>query len=130
MRLALLLAILSAALRAQPQNGLQAGVARVNLEPALAMTMGGYGARTGLSQGVLDPIQARVLALADGHRTIALVTLDLVSTIELAEMDQIRAAVRQNGVDQVIFVASHTHSGPVYASNPHRYGLGRRLPRP
>jgi hypothetical protein len=121
MRLALLVAILSAALRSQPQNGLQAGVARVNLDPALAMTMGGYGARLGVSQGVLDPIQARVLALADGHRTIALVTLDLVSTIELAEMDQIRAAVRQNGVEQVIFVASHTHSGPVYASNPESY---------
>src|SRR5689334_20365999 len=112
MRLVLLLAIFATAAAGQPQNGLQAGVAKVNLEPALGMTMGGYGARTDVAQGVLDPVQARVLAISDGRHTIALVTLDLVSTIELAEMDQIRAFSRQSGIEQVIFVASHTHSGP------------------
>jgi len=85
------------------------------------MSMGGYGARTGVAQGILDPLQARVLALGDGQRTIALVTLDLVATIELPEMDQIRQAVRANGVEMVIFHASHTHSGPLYASNPDAY---------
>src|SRR5215470_19547344 len=111
MRRALLYFLLIFELRAQPQSGLQAGVAKVNLDPALGMTMGGYGARTGVAQGVIDPPQARVLAIADGRRTIALVTLDLVSTIELPEMDQIRYAVRSSGVEQVIFCASHTHSG-------------------
>ncbi len=111
MRIAALL-LLSAALLAQPQGGFQAGVAKTNLDPDLGMTMSGYGARTGVAQGVLDPVQARVLALSDGKRTIALVTLDLVFPIELSEMDRIRAAVRPAGIDQVIFHASHTHSGP------------------
>src|SRR5690349_19143323 len=79
---AILFAILTPALLAQPQGGLQAGVAKVNLEPALGMAMGGYGARTGVAQGVLDPVQARVLAISDGRRTIALVTLDLVSGLD------------------------------------------------
>ena len=120
MRSPILIAVFCSVLRAQPAPGLQAAVAKVNLEPALGMTMGGYGARTGVSQGVLDPIQARVLALSDGRRTIALVTLDLVYGLDLAEMDQIRAAVRPQ-VDQVIFLSSHTHSGPIYASNLDSY---------
>jgi hypothetical protein len=117
----ILLAVLAPTLVAQPQNGLQAGVAKVNLEPAFGMAMGGYGARTGVAQGIIDPVQARVLAISDGRRTIALVTLDLVSTLELTEMDEIRAAVRPAGVEQVIFVASHTHSGPTYSSNLDSY---------
>jgi neutral ceramidase len=121
MRLPILLAMLTPALLAQPQAGLQAGIAKVNLEPDLGMAMGGYGARTGVAQGVLDPVQARVLALSDGHHTIALVTLDLVSGLELPEMEQIRAAVRPNGIEQVIFLASHTHSGPTYSSNLDAY---------
>lgn len=129
MRIAVLALALASTLPAQPQpaSGLQAGVAKVNLDPALGMTMGGYGARTGVAQGVLDPPQARVLALSDGRHAIALVTLDLVSTIELREMDEIRKAVRANGIEQVIFHASHTHSGPVYASNVEAYrkAIGR-----
>jgi neutral ceramidase len=122
MRFLILLAIFCSALKPQSPSppGLQAGVAKVILEPALGMVMGGYGARTGVSQGVLDPIQARVLVLSDGRHTIALVTLDLVYGIDLAEMEQIRAAVRPQ-VDQVIFASSHTHSGPIYASNLDSY---------
>src|SRR4051812_36246915 len=121
MRLAILLLLSAPALLAQPQGGLQAGVAKVNLEPALGMAMSGYGARTGVAQGVLDPIQARVLALSDGRRTIALVTLDLAYGLDLPEMNEIRTAVRPSGVEQVIFLASHTHSGPTYSSNPEAY---------
>lgn len=99
----------------------QAGAAKVELEPSLGMPMSGYGARTGVSNGVIDPVQARALALSDGTRTIALVTLDLVFPIELPEMDRIRAAVRARGIDEVIFHASHTHSGPTYSANREAY---------
>jgi hypothetical protein len=121
MRLAILFALLAPALIAQPQGGLQAGVAKANLEPALGMAMSGYGARTSVAQGVLDPVQTRVLAISDGHRTIALVTLDLAYGIEKPEMDEIRTAVRPAGVEQVIFLASHTHSGPTYSTNLDSY---------
>jgi hypothetical protein len=36
-------------------------------------------------------------------------------------MEAIRAAVRPAGVEQVIFVSSHTHSGPTYSSNLDSY---------
>ena len=98
----------------------RAGVAKVNLEPPPAMAMSGYASRSGVSKGVLDPLQARVLAISDSRRTLALVTLDLIFPFELPEMERIRAAVRGK-VDEVVFHASHTHSGPTYSTNRAAY---------
>ena len=112
-----LLAILSM-ISAMPLGaaGLRAGVAKADLDPPAGIPMAGYGSAR-YSKGTLDPLEARVLALSDGDRTIALVTLDLCYTFDLAVMDRIRAAVRPV-VDEVIFHASHTHSGPTYSEAP------------
>jgi neutral ceramidase len=93
----------------------RAGVAKADLDPPLGIPMAGYAMR--LSKGTLDPIEARVLAMSDGSRTIAFVTLDLCYTFEPPVMEEIRASVRSS-VDEVIFHASHTHSGPTYAASP------------
>ncbi len=95
---------------------LRAGVGKVDLDPPLGIPMAGYGAAR-FSKGTLDPLEARVLALSDGSRTIALVTLDLCFTFDEKAMDQIRADVHAS-VDEVIFHASHTHSGPTYSEAP------------
>jgi neutral ceramidase len=95
---------------------LSAGVAKASLDPPVGIHMAGYGA-TRTSKGTLDPLEARVLALSDGSRTIALITLDLCYTFDEKSMDQIRADVRGT-VDEVIFHASHTHSGPTYSEAP------------
>jgi neutral ceramidase len=94
----------------------RAGVAKADLDPPLGIHMAGYGP-TRTSMGKLDPLEARVLVLADGNRTIALITLDLCFTFDEKSMDQIRADVRGT-VDEVIFHASHTHSGPTYSEAP------------
>lgn len=93
----------------------RAGVAKVDLAPPLNLPMAGYGVR--YSTGTLDPLEARVLALSDGTRTVAIVTLDLCFTLDPAQQDEIRASVR-GSVDEVVFHASHTHSGPTYALAP------------
>jgi len=95
---------------------LRAGVARADLDPPAGIPMAGYGSAR-YSKGTLDPLEARVLALSDGDRTVALVTLDLCYTFDAGAMDQIRAAVRP-AIDEVIFHASHTHSGPTYSEAP------------
>ena len=92
-----------------------AGVAKIDLAPPTGIQMAGYSTR--YSEGVHDPIEARVLTLSDGRRRIALVTLDLCFPFEPPAMDEIRAAV-QTQVDEVIFHASHTHSGPTYMAAP------------
>src|SRR5438477_9487207 len=93
----------------------RAGVAKVDMDPPTGLPMAGYGVR--YSKGTLDPLEARVLALSDGTRTIALVTLDLCYTFDPPIMDEIRRAVR-GSVDEVVFHASHTHSGPTYLEAP------------
>ena len=95
---------------------LRAGVAKANLDPPVGAPMAGYGTAR-FATGTLDPLDARVLALSDGSRTIALVTLDLCFTFDEKVMKQIREQVRP-AVDEVIFHASHTHSGPTYSEVP------------
>jgi neutral ceramidase len=93
----------------------RAGVAKADLDPPTGLPMAGYGVR--YSTGTLDPLEARVLALSDGTRTIAFVTLDLCFPFDPPVMDEIRRAVR-GSVDEVVFHASHTHSGPTYSEAP------------
>jgi neutral ceramidase len=92
-----------------------AGAAKVDLDPPTGIPMSGYQVR--YSKGRRDPIEARVLALSDGSRKIAIVTLDLCFPFEPPAMDEIRALVKDR-VGEVIFHASHTHSGPTYAAAP------------
>lgn len=121
MRTLLLIALFAARASAE----LSAGVAKANLDPPTGIHMAGYGP-TRTSKGTLDPLEARVLALSDGNRTIALITLDLCYTFDEKSMDQIRADVRGT-VDELIFHASHTHSGPTYADAPQ--ALEHAVPR-
>src|SRR5258708_9583946 len=93
----------------------RAGVAKADLDPPTGLPMAGYGVR--YSKGTLDPLEARVLVLSDGARTIAFVTLDLCFPFDPPIMNEIRRAVR-GSVDEVIFHASHTHSGPTYSEAP------------
>jgi len=88
-------------------------VARVEITPQIGLPMYGYRSRTSPSQGVLDPIYARVLALEAGETRLALVTLDLGRVFRKSWIDQLREAVRKSSrVSYVMMVASHTHSGP------------------
>jgi hypothetical protein len=93
----------------------RAGVAKADLDPPTGLPMAGYSTR--YSKGTLDPLEARVLALSDGSRTIAVVTLDLCFPFDPPVMDKIRAGAR-DAADEVVFHASHTHSGPTYALAP------------
>jgi hypothetical protein len=95
---------------------LRAGVAKANLDPPAGAPMAGYGTAR-FATGTRDPLEARVLALSDGRRTVALVTLDLCFTFDEKVMGQIREQVRP-AVGEVIFHASHTHSGPTYSEVP------------
>ena len=101
-----------------------AGVAKVDLAPPSGIQMSGYQVR--YAKGQHDPIEARVLTISDGKRRLAIVTLDLCFPFEPPAMDEIRSLVRPQ-VDEVIFHASHTHSGPTYAAAPE--ALNAAIPR-
>ena len=92
---------------------LMAGVARVEIRPPSGVSMAGFGARTGTSDGVLDYPQAKILVLEGKERAAALVTMDLAGIFPDGQTNAIRARVAKScGIADVIFNCSHTHSGP------------------
>ena len=94
---------------------LLAGVARVDVTPPNGIQLAGYSATNRPSDGVLDPLFAQALVLDDGKSKAAIVTLDLIFTPPDAEMRAVRARVKASAnVADVIFLASHTHSGPLF----------------
>ncbi len=90
----------------------RAGVARVELTPTGSMPMYGYSnRRCGPSNGIHDPLFAKVLVLEAGESRMAIVTLDLGSIVS----NNLRRGVSEKlGIPVLLLAASHTHSGPSY----------------
>lgn len=112
--LSLLTIILISGFPASPQTpGFSAGVAQADITPPPGVEMWGYTNRSGPAQSTLDPLIARILVIDDGRTSAALVTLDLGRTFGPAQIDRLRERVsRDYHVNEVMLIASHTHSGP------------------
>jgi Neutral/alkaline non-lysosomal ceramidase, N-terminal len=95
---------------------LQAGAARIRLEPPLGLSMIGYGSRVGRAAGVHDDLAAQALVLGDGARKVVLCGVDLLA-IGLRVADEIRAHVAAHSdidADAILIAATHTHSAPIF----------------
>lgn len=97
------------------------GVAKVNITPPQWMPMAGYAGRGDEhAKSKLTDLWAKALVLEDdnGHQAV-LVTLDLVG-IDRPLSQQICARIQKNhklSREQISLATSHTHTGPVVASN-------------
>ena len=111
MKILLILALLAAPLGAQ----FRAGVARVKITPTLPAWLSGFAARTRPAETIAQDLWAKALAIEDaqGNRVV-LVTADLIGfTREVTDEIASRALAKYKlERRQVIFNASHTHSGP------------------
>jgi neutral ceramidase len=93
----------------------RAGVARAKITPETPAWLSGFAARTRPAEAVAQDLWAKVLAIEDasGSRFV-LVTADIIGfTREITDEIASRAA-RKYKLErrQVLFNASHTHSGP------------------
>ena len=94
----------------------KAGLAKVCITPQSPVWMSGYAARTKPSEGVLQDLYARALALEDrsGERAV-LITADLIG-LSASTVSQLTGPIaRRHGLarDQVLLAFSHTHGGPM-----------------
>ncbi len=118
-RFVLLLGALAAAIGvATPPAGareLHAGFAVHDITPARPVPLAGYSGRMGKrSEGVHDPIRARVLALDNGETRMAIVALDMIGVDRRCREALVRALARKIDLrpEHLLVCATHTHNGP------------------
>lgn len=112
----LLFCVETALFAAQPR----AGVARIDITPNGSIWLSGYAARTKPSEGVLQRLHAKALAIEDGRgERVVLVSMDLIGiTRALADRVSAEAASKYRlERRQIVLNASHTHTGPMLAGN-------------
>lgn len=99
---------------------LLAGTARVDITPSSPVSMGGFGQRAGsLSQGVHDPLFAKVLILQNSSQRLVLVTTDLLCIPDPVYSALIKS-LKKLGIaeeGELCLTASHTHAGPDMKDN-------------
>jgi hypothetical protein len=101
---------------AAPESGWKAGVAAVAITPREPIWLAGYAARTKPSEGVLQEIHAKALALRQGDGPVTvLVTTDLLGFSRAMADPVAERIAKQYGVarERLALSASHTHSAPV-----------------
>jgi len=95
----------------------RAGLARVKITPDESMWMAGYAARKKPSEGVLQDIYAKALALEDSQQArLVIVTLDLIG-VPRALRDNLQKEAQERfhlPPAALLLNASHTHSGPEF----------------
>ena len=90
------------------------GYAKVDITPKIGTTLSGYYSRR-VSDGVLDPLYARCVAVSDGSAKALIMTIDNVHLVNSVFMDVRKAVSDKAGVplDAVFLACTHTHAGPV-----------------
>ena len=102
----------------------KAAAAAIKITPEKPMWMAGYAARTAPSDGVLQDLYAKALALEDSQgRRLVVVTMDLIG-IPADLRKSIEETVEKNHglpAANLVLNASHTHCGPEFRIGAWRY---------
>lgn len=104
---------------------MKVGTSQIDITPKPGVELSGFAARTQPSTGVLDPLFAKALYLADGSERVLWIHCDLVGfdreiVLEFRDWAQQRLGL---AAGQVMLSATHTHSGPctIYLQECGRY---------
>jgi hypothetical protein len=94
----------------------EAGVAMADLTPPPGIQLWGYSNPEQISTGTLDPLYGKALVLRVGEACIGLISMDFGRMPPRNHCEAVRKKVRKSGINEVIFCATHTHSGPIMES--------------
>jgi len=98
----------------------KAGMAKVVITPGFNMWMSGYAARNKPSEGTVQDLFAKALALedAEGRRAVILTT-DLIGLPGVLSERVAKKVTEDTGIPRaaLMLTSSHTHSGPVLRGN-------------
>lgn len=108
---------------------LEAGAAVADLTPPTGLPMWGYSNPEQISSGTLDPLYGKAVVLRVGELTLGLISMDFGRMPTPSVCEAIRSRVRPKGIEEVIFCATHTHSGPMMElpGLPHTAGMESAL---
>lgn len=98
----------------------RAGVASVAITPESPVWMAGYASRTRPSAGKLQELYAKALAIEDSRGgRIVIVTADVLGLPRSMTSTISEHAAKSYGLrrEQILFNASHTHTGPVLSGS-------------
>lgn len=103
----------------EKESGLRAGVARIDITPALPVKLYGYSSRKNYSEGVHDNLYARAVVLENGGRHLVMISSDLGSySGEVFLIIKNRIIERFRLEESEIFLTTiHSHSSPVLTLN-------------
>ena len=94
-------------------NRLQAGYAKVNINPSLGIGIYGYYVPR-YAKGFLDDLEASALAVSDGEKTLLLFSVDTGAVAAEIARTVCEEVERATGIlkENVFISASHTHTSP------------------
>jgi len=93
---------------------LLAGTAKIDITPKKPVKMAGYAGRTELSQGVHDPLSARVIAFKNNDKRLVLVSTDLIGFSD-GTAEPFRKIILDEfklEPSELFLSGIHTHAGP------------------
>lgn len=100
--------------------GWRAGVARLKITPETPIWMSGYGNRNKPSEGVMQDLWAKALALEDEKKNrVVIVTTDLIGLPRTVSEQIAAECLKRYGLerDRLLLNSSHTHTGPMVREN-------------
>ncbi len=92
---------------------LTAGAAQLDITPGLGAHLVGYF-NDRIATSIVDPLQAKAIALSDGETTLGFIICDLI-VVPTAVVDAAKALITERtGVpaDHILIAGTHTHTGP------------------
>jgi neutral ceramidase len=98
----------------QPDT-LRAGIVRKEITPQKPVMLAGYASRKDLSQGVHDPISARVVAFEKDGKKLVLVSTDILGFYGGTAASMRKAIIEACGIQpsELFLSAIHTHGAPI-----------------